>query len=91
MSVAREIHRKTRILGVMDREAGFLELFSEQRRHGRVETRVQANHDRGPLGTGSRLFDALHRSPVSGEVEIGIDRRSERLSLGEKDILDNED
>ncbi len=75
----------------MDREAGFLELFSEQRRHGRVEILVQANHDRGLLGTGSRLFDALHRSPVCGEVEIGINRLSERLSLREKDFVDNED
>ena len=44
--VARELTGKTRVIGVMDREADFYELFDEQRRIGRVEVLVRARHNR---------------------------------------------
>ena len=81
---ASPLPRSTRVISVMDREADFFELFDAQRRLGRVDILVRAQHDRR-LGQGlPKLFDALRNAPADGHVEIDIARVSERPKSSRK-------
>lgn len=51
---ARELTGRTRVLGVMGREADSFALSHEQRRQGRVETLVRAKRDRKLAGQGGQ-------------------------------------
>ena len=83
--VARELTGKTRVIGVMDREADFYELFDEQRRIGRVEVLVRARHNRILENGAPKLFAALRNQLPGGQVEIEIDRLTERPKSSRKE------
>ena len=68
----RALPRRTRVIAVMDREADFFELFDAQRRQGRVEVLVRAQHDRNLEGKGRKLFAALAEGSAAGCVEVEI-------------------
>lgn len=68
---------ETRLVGVMDREADFFELFDEQRRRGKVDLLVRAKHDRVTLDQ-RNLFDATRRSAVKSRLLIAVPRQSAR-------------
>ena len=69
---ARGLPRRTRVIAVMDREADCFELFDAQRRHGRVELLVRAQHDRNLEGAGRKLFATLAAGPAAGCVKVEI-------------------
>ena len=71
-AAARELPRRTRVIAVMDREADCFELFDAQRRHGRVELLVRAQHDRNLEGKSRKLFAALAEGSAAGCVEVEI-------------------
>ena len=75
---ASQLHTKTRVISVMDREADCFELFDAQRRLGGVDVLVRARHDRRLGKAGSKLFATLRNAPADGHVEIDIARVSER-------------
>ena len=83
--VARELTGKTRVISVMDREADFYELFDEQRRIGRVEVLVRARHNRILEKGAPKLFAALRNQLPGGQVEIEIDRLTERPKSSRKE------
>ena len=68
----------TRLIGVMDREADFFELFDEQSKTGKVDLLVRARHDRSIDDEGGHLFESVRASPVCGEVVIQVPRQSTR-------------
>ena len=68
----------TRQVCVMDREADFFELFDEQRKTGKVDLLVRAQHDRTIDGEGGHLFESVRASPVCGEMVIQVSRQSTR-------------
>lgn len=68
----------TRLIGVMDREADFFELFDEQRQHcSGVELLVRAKHDRVTSGE-KKLFETVRGSAVKSQIEIAVPRQSAR-------------
>lgn len=67
----------TQLVGVMDREADFFELFDEQRRNPSVDLLVRAKHDRGTM-SGTNLFDAVGETPVRSHLRIHVPRQSAR-------------
>ena len=81
---AAELSRKTRVVGVMDREADCFELFDRRRQLDRVEVLVRAKHDRRLGPDGPKLFAAMRAGAVGGHVEIEIDRLSERKKSSRK-------
>ena len=83
--IARELTGKTRVISVMDREADFYELFDEQRRIGRVEVLVRARHNRILEKGAPKLFAALRNQLPGGQVEIEIDRLTERPKSSRKE------
>jgi len=68
----------TRLIDVCDREADFFELFDEQRRQGRVELLVRAQHDRKITAEPFKLFDAVRQAPVGSQVRVQVPRQSAR-------------
>ena len=82
---ASQLHTRTRVISVMDREADFFELFDEQRRvGGAVDVLVRAKYDRR-LGKGvPKLFATLRNAPADGHVEIEIGRLSQRRKSSRK-------
>lgn len=81
---AAALGRKTRVLSVMDREADCFELFDEQRRLERVDVLVRAKHDRCLAQGAPKLFATLRAGAADGQVEIAIDRLSERRKSSRK-------
>ncbi len=81
---AAELSRKTRVVGVMDREADCFELFDRRRQLDRVEVLVRAKHDRRLGPDGPKLFAVMRAGAVGGHVEIEIDRLSERKKSSRK-------
>ena len=81
---ASQLGRTTHVISVMDREADFFELFDAQRRVGRVDVLVRAQHDRRLDDGVSKLFATLRNAPADGHVEIEIDRLSERHKSSRK-------
>ena len=55
-AAAKELTRRAWLVAVMDREAEFFALFDEQRRCGRVDLPVRAQHDRCLEGPDRKLF-----------------------------------
>ena len=72
-AATRELTRRTRLVSVMDREADFFALFDEQRRCGRVDLLVRAQHDRRLEDPDRKLFAALAAGPAAGCLEIEIE------------------
>lgn len=70
VEATRDVPRRTRVIAVMDRAADCFELFDAQRRHGRVDLLVRAQHDRNLEGKGRKLFAALAEGPAAGCVEV---------------------
>lgn len=68
---------QTRLIGVMDREADFFELFDEQRRRNKVDLLVRAKHGR-ITGDKLSLFDQLRSAPVKSRMAITVPRHSAR-------------
>ena len=81
---ARELSGRTRVISVMDREADFFELFDEQRRIGRVDVLVRAKHNRVLKKGAPKLFAALRNAPPCGQIEIEIERATERRKSSRK-------
>ena len=79
-----ELSRKTRVVGVMDREADCFELFDRRRQLDRVEVLVRAKHDRRLGPDGPKLFAVMRAGAAGGHVEIEIDRLSEREKSSRK-------
>lgn len=67
----------TQIICVMDREADFFELFDDHRQNPCVDLLVRAQHNRSTTEQ-IRLFDAVRKSEVRGQLRIHIDRQSAR-------------
>jgi len=67
----------TQLVGVMDREADFFELFDEQRRNPNVELLVRAKHDRSTMSDMS-LFQAVGETPIRSRLSIQVPRQSAR-------------
>jgi len=76
VAVARELS-ETRVVGVMDREADFFDLFVEQRRDPTVDLLVRAKHNRR-MSKAHTLFETLRASPVRGHLAIAVGRQSAR-------------
>jgi len=77
VELARELP-ETRLVGVMDREADFFELFDEQRKTGKVALLVRSKHDRTMDEVGGHLFETVRESPACGEMVIKVPRQSAR-------------
>lgn len=75
---------QTRLIHVCDREADFFDLFEEQRRHGRVELIVRANHNRGILEEPYKLFEAVRQAPLQRKVQVSVPYQSARPKLSKK-------
>ena len=75
---------QTRLIHVCDREADFFELFEEQRRQGRVDLIVGANHNRGILAEPHKLFEAVRQAPLQTKVQAPVPRQSARPKLSKK-------
>ena len=83
-AATRELTRRTRLVSVMDREADFFVLFDEQRRCGRVDLLVRAQHDRCLEDSARKLFAALAAGPAAGCVEIEIEGLTARPKASER-------
>ena len=81
---ARQLTGRTRVISVMDREADFFELFDTRRRLRRVEILVRARHDRRLEEREARLFARLRRGAPQGQVEVAIERLTERRKTSGK-------
>lgn len=75
---------QTRLIHICDREADFFELFEQQRRHGRVDLIVRANHNRGIQQEPYKLFEAVRQAPVQGKVQVSVPYQSARPKLSKK-------
>ena len=85
--IAKAVGRKTRILSVMDREADCFSVFDKQRQLGNIDVLVRAKHNRVLGRNIPKLFERLRNSPVSGRLEIEIDRVTARQkSSGKKAV-----
>ena len=67
-----------RPVSVMDREGDSFELFVEQRRLGRVDLLVRAQHNRRLGRELPKLFERVRAAPAQGRMEIEVGRRSAR-------------
>jgi hypothetical protein len=84
MEVARQTP-KTRLLGVMDREADIFELFEEaEPTRNRVGLLVRAMHDRRLEGEEAKLFETLRASLNEAEIEVVIPRQRWKEAKREK-------
>jgi hypothetical protein len=83
MEVAAQMPQ-TRLIHVCDREADFFELFEEQRRLGRVDLLVRANHNRGILEDPYKLFEAVRQAPLQTTVQVAVPHQSARPKLSKK-------
>ena len=72
-AAAQELTRRTRLVAVMDREADFFARFDEQRRCGRGDLLVRAQHDRCLEGPARKLFPALAAGPPAACLEIELE------------------
>ena len=76
MEAAREMPH-TRLVGVMDREADFFELFDEQRSNPCIELLVRAKHNR-TTADDTKLFDDVSQTPIRSQLRIRVPRQSAR-------------
>ena len=72
------------VVGVMDREADFVDLFVERReRAPGVELLVRAKTNR-VLGEDDKLFDKVRKSPAQGKLVIEVKRLSARIKASKQ-------
>ena len=83
-AATHELTRRTRLVSVMDRAADFFALFDEERRCGRVDLLVRAQHDRRLEDPDRKLFAALAAGAPADCLEIEI----EGLTARPKSIRD---
>lgn len=76
LAVAEELPN-TRQVCVMDREAGFFELFDQQRAAKTVDLLVRARYDRCTTGEAS-LFAQVRQTEVRAELNVLVPRPSRR-------------
>jgi hypothetical protein len=74
----------TRLIHVCDREADFFDLFYEQQQNPGAELLVRAKHDRNVADSPGKLFAAVARTEVLGQVDITVPRQSERPKMSRK-------
>jgi len=75
---------QTQLIHICDREADFFDLFEQQRRHGRVDLIVRANHNRGIQQEPYKLFEAVRQTSVQGKVQVSVTHQSARPKLSKR-------
>ena len=82
--LATAVGRKTRVISVMDREADCFAVFDQQRQLGNIDVLVRAKHDRVLGRDRPKLFETVCDTPVSGHLEIEVERVTARPKSSRK-------
>ena len=79
----------TQVVGVMDREADFFELFDEQRQTSKVDLLVRAKHNRN-INEELNFFEAVRQSPAQSQLLIKVPRQSARPKKSKQKARDKQ-
>jgi hypothetical protein len=75
----KQLMPHTSLVGILDREADFFEIFDDQRRKSsRVDLLIRAQLNRKTMGE-HKLFEEVMQSPVQSRITIKIPRQSARV------------
>ena len=86
--IAKAVGGKTRVISVMDREADCFAVFDQQRRLTNIDVLVRAKHNRVLGKDRPKLFETVRDTPVSGYLEIEVDRVTARPKSSRKKAVE---